>query len=71
MLYDGVNHWPFSSDPSLWALGLVANVFIELIRIGHVFTLRLLLLQRGWNAFCCFRILTRSRANHFYLGRVL
>lgn len=49
MLYNGVNHWPFSSGPSLWALGLVANVFIELIRIGHMFTLRLVLLQQRWN----------------------
>jgi hypothetical protein len=70
MLYYGVNRWPFSSGPSLWALGLVANVFIELIGIGHVFTSRLLLLQRGWNASCCFRILTRSRADHFCLWPV-
>ncbi len=41
MLYDGVNHWPFSSGPSLWTLDLVANVFIELIRMGHMFTLLL------------------------------
>ena len=28
MLDDCVNHWRFSCGPSLWALGLVANVFI-------------------------------------------
>jgi len=40
MLYNGVNRWPFGSGPALWALKLVANVFIQLIGIRHVCPLR-------------------------------
>jgi hypothetical protein len=32
-LNDSVNHWWISCGTSLWALGLVANVFIQLIGI--------------------------------------
>jgi hypothetical protein len=32
-LNDGVNHWWISCGTSLWTLGLVANVFIQLVGI--------------------------------------
>jgi hypothetical protein len=32
-LNDGVNHWRISCGTSLWTLGLVANVFIQLVGI--------------------------------------
>lgn len=36
MLNDGIDHRRFSGGTSLWTLGLVANVFIQLISIRHV-----------------------------------
>jgi hypothetical protein len=38
MLDDGVNHRWLSCGTSLWALGLVANVFIQLVGIRHIST---------------------------------
>jgi hypothetical protein len=37
-LNDRVNHWRISCGTTLGTLGLVANVFIQLIGIGHVST---------------------------------
>jgi hypothetical protein len=37
-LNDSVNHWWISCGTSLWTLGLVANVFIQLIGVWHVST---------------------------------
>lgn len=38
MLDDSVDHWGFACGTSLWALALVANIFIQLVDIRHLFT---------------------------------
>ena len=35
-LNDGIHHWWIRRRTSLWTLGLVANIFIQLVGVRHV-----------------------------------